>query len=90
MTEVRWYLDSTLLFTAYSGNGTTAGWYANSTTAVAPGPDSPFDQPFHILLNLAVRSTSTAFTNKVAVGDTLASPKQMLVDYVRVYGRAPA
>ena len=69
--EIRWYVDSIL----YSTRNT---W--TSTGAVYP---APFDQPFHILLNVAVGGNwpgspevSTSF------------PVTMEVDYVRVYSGA--
>ena len=53
-------------------------------------------QPFHILLNLALGSEATGFTQQDGVGiteeqlrATLAQPQAMLVDYVRVYGKLP-
>lgn len=41
---------------------------------------APFDQPFHVILNLAVGG---GFVGRV--GEKTTFPKQMLVDYVRVY-----
>lgn len=67
---IRWYVDDTLWQTQTAWN-----------TTAAPFP-APFDQPFHLILNLAVGggfvgnpSGSTPF------------PARMLVDYVRVYQR---
>lgn len=53
--QIRWYLDGRQFLSAYSGNGTDAGpgWW---TAGAGPDrPDAPFDVPFHLLLNLAVR-----------------------------------
>jgi beta-glucanase (GH16 family) len=49
-----------------------------------PGFDAPFDQPFHIILNLAVGGKWPEGENNVGY---FASdfPKYMMVDYVRVY-----
>ena len=51
-------------------------------------------QPFHLLLDLALGGPGSGFTmtNGVGVSEaalraTLARPKRMLVDYVRVYGK---
>lgn len=67
---IRWYVDGQLWQTQRK-------WH----TAGAPFP-APFDQPFHLILNLAVGgkfvgnpSSKTPF------------PAQMRVDYVRVYQR---
>jgi beta-glucanase (GH16 family) len=67
-TEIRWYFDDSLY--AVQNN-----W---SSTA-APYP-APFDQPFHILLNLAVGGNFPGF----AV-DSSVFPATMEVDWVRVY-----
>lgn len=84
LLQMRWYLDDAHYFTAYSaGTGREGGWYSVGEGA---GPDAPFDSPFYLILNLAVGGPTTAFTGYVPLGDTLASPKQLLVDYVRVHG----
>ncbi len=65
--EIRIFVDSTLYFT-YSNEGTgPAEW--------------PFDQPFHLLLNVAVGGNWGGSRGV----DTTLFPQQMLVDYVRVY-----
>lgn len=70
--EIRWYVDNVLFSTK-----TVDDWY--SSNSAKPGP---FDQRFHLLLNLAVGGdwpgipdTSTVF------------PQQMEVDYVHVFER---
>ena len=67
-TEIRWYFDDSLY--AVQNN-----WFSTA----APYP-APFDQPFHILLNLAVGGNFPGF----AV-DTSVFPATMEVDWVRVY-----
>jgi beta-glucanase (GH16 family) len=67
-TELRWYVDGQLY-------GTQTKWSSAGGSFPAP-----FDQPFHLLLNVAVGG--------YFVGDPNAStqfPQQMVVDYVRVY-----
>lgn len=72
---LRWSVDGATYFTS-----TSAQWYS----AGAPGnPRAPFDQPFYILLNLAVGGNYTGCTSASCV--TAALPQQYLVDYVRVY-----
>lgn len=78
--EIRWYVDDT-----HYATQTQAGWFtqyqAEGETALRIGEGaSPFDQAFHLLLNVAVGgnwpgppNTETDF------------PQQMVVDYVRVY-----
>jgi beta-glucanase (GH16 family) len=68
--EIRWYVDDELWQTQTSWN-----------TSSAPFP-APFDQPFHLILNLAVGG---GFVGSPA--DSTPFPAQVLVDYVRVYQR---
>lgn len=63
------------------------GWYSSGPGAGAnPPPNAPFDKPFYIILNLALGGSYTGFVSKEVLAQTLASPKSMLVDYVRVWG----
>jgi len=88
---MRWYMDEVHYYTAHSrssgpvGQPQDGGWYTAGPIG-QPGPHAPFDSPFYLILNLAVGSPSTVFTNGVPLGDTLAQPKQLLVDWVRVHG----
>ena len=68
--EIRWYFDG-LLYAAQNS------WYS---TADNGGPGAPFNQPFHILLNLAVGGNLPGSPN----GAT-PFPATMEVDWVRVY-----
>jgi len=68
--RIRWYVDGKLY-------QTQTKW---STTA-APFP-APFDQPFHLILNIAVGGRLPGNPD----GST-KFPQQMTVDYVRVYQR---
>ena len=67
--EIRWYVDDIL----YS---TKTSW---DTTSGAPFP-APFDERFHLLLNVAVGGNWPGSPN----GSTVF-PQRMEVDYVRVY-----
>jgi beta-glucanase (GH16 family) len=66
--EIRWYFDGALY--AVQNN-----WFSTA----APYP-APFDQPFHILLNLAVGGNFPGFAI-----DNSVFPATMEVDWVRVY-----
>ncbi|MBT8099368.1 MAG: family 16 glycosylhydrolase, partial [Gammaproteobacteria bacterium] len=68
--EIRWYFNDELYATQTS-------WFS---TAENGGPRAPFDQPFHILLNLAVGGNFPG--NGI---DGAAFPATMEVDWVRVY-----
>jgi len=67
--EIRWYVDGIL----YS---TKTSW---DTTDGAPFP-APFDERFHILLNVAVGGNWPGSPD-----GTTVFPQRMTVDYVRVY-----
>ncbi len=69
-TAIRWYVDNTLYETQTS-------WY----TTAADFP-APFDQRFHILLNVAVGGNWPGNPDASTV-----FPQRMYVDYVRVYRR---
>ena len=68
---IRWYVDSIL----YS---TKTSWWSSGGEYPAP-----FNQRFHIILNLAVGGTYTGIYDWRDVTTDL--PQQMLVDWVRVY-----
>lgn len=74
--EIRFYVDDQLVDLRTPGTN-QIGVYQNPQQGWA---EWPFDQPFHLLLNIAVGGTWGGPTI-----DTAAFPTQMLVDYVRVY-----
>ncbi len=67
---IRWYVDDQLF-------QTLTEW--TSTSAEFP---APFDQPFHLILNLAVGGNWPG-----APDESTDFPQRMTVDYVRVYQR---
>ncbi|GFR42491.1 hypothetical protein Agub_g3286 [Astrephomene gubernaculifera] len=77
-----WFeVDGVTFYTTHSHALADNGWWTSSQTANPTGPNSPFDAPFYVILNLAVGGdwpgppdASTAF------------PAQLLVDWVRVSG----
>ncbi|WP_064094182.1 carbohydrate binding domain-containing protein [Rossellomorea aquimaris] len=72
--EIRWYVDGKL-------TQTQNNWYSKGTSTAANYTyPAPFDQPFHLLLNLAVGGNFD--------GDPTAEtmfPQSMEVEYVRAY-----
>ncbi len=81
--EIRWYIDN-----VHYATQTQQGWYSQSLSKdgvwqQAAGA-APFDQPFHLLLNLAVGGNWPENVNEKGV-DLSIWPQQMQVDYVRVY-----
>ncbi|KAL4451764.1 hypothetical protein ABPG75_007426 [Micractinium tetrahymenae] len=101
-SEMRWYVDGRRFYTMRSGGGnkTSGGWYSLQPcsgdacwAAPARPGNAPFDRRFHLILNLALGSEATGFTmvdsqgiSEAQLAATLQQPKQMLVDYVRVWG----
>lgn len=72
---IRWSIDGVPYQSQHPGD-----W---STTASAD-PAAPFDQPFHLVLNLAVGGHLPEGRNKGGVA-TAGFPKVMAVDWVRVW-----
>lgn len=69
--RIDFYLDGDLYFTFENTGGGSKEW--------------PFDQPFHLILNLAVGGN---WGGKYGV-DPAIWPQQLVVDYVRVYDQKP-
>jgi beta-glucanase (GH16 family) len=69
-SQIRFYVDNQLY-----GTRTKAEWYSTGRTNLAP-----FDQPFHLVLNVAVGGGYPGYPNIKSV-----FPQTMKVDYVRVY-----
>jgi len=78
--EIRWFVDGTHFFTLT--RATYWNYYLDEATNahVEGGPSAPFDQPFHLLLNLAVGG------NLPGAPVPESFPAVMTVDYVKVYG----
>ena len=66
--EIRWYVDE-------QHTQTQTSWY--TTEGVFP---APFDQRFHLILNVAVGGNWPGYPDS-----STQFPQQMVVDYVRVY-----
>lgn len=85
--EIRWYVDDHLYSTK------TFWWSSNKSEGnkgAAPKKEAdlnpwpaPFDQPFYIVMNVAVGGGFVGNPDK-----TTPFPAEMLVDYVRVYEKA--
>ena len=74
--EIRWYVNGDHYATQRSD-----GWY---TTADLGNPLAPFDQTFHLILNLAVGGNWPSSVNATGI-DESAFPQEFVIDYVRVY-----
>jgi len=85
-TEIRWYLDG-MLYGAVANEGLNKGWYS---AGASDSPWAPFGagDNFYLLLNMAVGGAYPGFPSAESIAQSMAEgPKQMVVDYVRVFGR---
>jgi beta-glucanase (GH16 family) len=87
--EIRWSVDGRIY-------ATQRFWWSSSKTdgqkgtrpaneADLNGWPAPFDQPFHLVMNVAVGGQFSGNPDKTTV-----FPAEMIVDYVRVYDKADA
>ncbi|EFJ43444.1 hypothetical protein VOLCADRAFT_96269 [Volvox carteri f. nagariensis] len=79
--QMWWFIDGMLYYTTHSYSLSDEGWWTSSQTTTPTGPNSPFDAPFYIILNLAVGGDWPRAPDASTV-----FPSQLLVDYVRVLG----
>ncbi|WP_285164847.1 glycoside hydrolase family 16 protein [Shewanella goraebulensis] len=81
--EIRWYVDDVHFATQRS-----TGWYSQYTDSDGnlqnALEDGPYNQSFHMILNLAVGGTWAANVNNTGVDESVF-PQTLEVDYVRVY-----
>jgi beta-glucanase (GH16 family) len=82
--EMRWYVDGRLYATQsfwWSSGKRDAGKAVKPTKEADLNPwPAPFDQPFYLIMNLAVGGKFLGNPDKTTV-----FPAEMVVDYVRVY-----
>ncbi len=80
--EIRWYVDG-----HHFATQTQDGWYTlyedNGELLVGEGA-APFDESFHLILNLAVGGAWAANVNEGGI-DASVFPQELLIDHVRVY-----
>ena len=81
---MEWYMDGEKFGEAKSGGGTNLGWFSSGAGA---GANSPFDQKFHLLINMAIGGGLTGNIPPEGAAAALVDPKSFQVDWVRVYGR---
>lgn len=76
--EIKWFVDGKLCRTR-----TQEEWFS---AAAKENPQAPFDQPFHLIINVAV--DGGFFVNTAQRADSLPPtdfPQTLQVDYIRVY-----
>lgn len=76
-TQMRWYVDGKHFSTLSQDD-----WFTDADNAETD--HSPFDQRFHIILNLAIGGKWPEESNDVGFF-SMDFPKSLVVDYVRVY-----
>ena len=86
--EVRWYVDgqqyaAQSFWWSSSKAAGTKGLKPSNEADLNPWP-APFDQPFYLVMNLAVGGKFLGNPDKTTV-----FPAEMVVDYVRVYDKIP-
>ena len=72
--QIRWYFDGDIYNTIYREQ-----WFSD---AAPSDGNAPFDQPFHLILNVAVGGTFPGSQNPQGLADY---PQTMKVDWVRAY-----
>jgi len=80
--EIRWYIDNVHFATQKQD-----GWYSQHMKDgifVSAGKNAPFNQKFHMLLNLAVGGNWAANANNGGIDESVF-PQTLAIDYVRVY-----
>jgi beta-glucanase (GH16 family) len=78
--EIRWYIDGVHYQTQRSEGWYNYIWKGQEAGFQVASPRAPFDEEFHLLLNLAVGG------NLPGPPDSgWAAPREMFIDYVRVY-----
>lgn len=80
--EIRWYVDNVHYATQRAD-----GWYSQYKQGgqlVDADPNAPFNERFHMILNLAVGGSWSANTNDKGI-DSSIFPQTLAVDYVRVF-----
>ena len=92
-SQIVWYLDGTRFYSVTSGNGVCNDVQGKwCSLAAGAAPDAPFDRPFHLLLDLALGSPTTAFTQYDHDGNPATAPIGVTEQQLRdtLTGAAPA
>jgi beta-glucanase (GH16 family) len=81
--EIRWYIDD-VHYATQRANGWYSQYLNDSNELVNADGNAPFNERFHLILNLAVGGSWAGTVNDTGVNEA-AFPQTMKVDYVRVY-----
>ncbi|MBR9789353.1 MAG: glycoside hydrolase family 16 protein [Vibrionaceae bacterium] len=81
--EIRWYVDD-----VHYATQTSKGWWSHYQDEdgnwVSGADDAPYNQKFHLILNLAMGGSWPTAVNEGGIDSTIEQA-EMQVDYVRVY-----
>ncbi len=72
--QLHWFVDGNLYYT-------TTKWFTSASGAAYP---APFDQPFYLIINLAVGGNWPGYPDSYST-----FPQYLYVDYVRIYQQQP-
>ena len=81
--EIRWYVND-IHFATQTANGWYSQYMNNDAQLVNGQGSAPFDQKFHLLLNLAVGGNWAGNVNAKGIDESVF-PQSLEIDYVRVY-----
>jgi beta-glucanase (GH16 family) len=80
--EIRWYVDD-----IHYATQRKSGWYSKyllDDALVVGAGSAPYDQKFHLILNLAVGGAWASQANDKGIDETVY-PQKLQIDFVRVY-----
>lgn len=72
--KITWYVDGEKYYE-------TSNWYSRTLGQGTVSYPAPFDQPFHLILNLAVGGSWVGYIDET----TKLNPSALVVDYVKVF-----
>eukprot|EP00977_Amphora_coffeiformis_P018005 scaffold6073_cov169-Amphora_coffeaeformis.AAC.4 len=86
-TEIRWYFDGNHIHTQQASGWYNYIWQGQDAGFAAASPTAPFDQKFHLILNLAVggQKPGSPDVSNWTVRNDGTRIAEMLVDYIHVY-----
>lgn len=81
--EIRWYVND-IHFATQRQSGWYSQYMSDQGQMITGENSAPFDQKFHLIMNLAVGGSWAANVNEQGI-DEGVFPQKLLIDYVRVY-----
>ncbi|WP_394174287.1 glycoside hydrolase family 16 protein [Thalassotalea litorea] len=81
--EIRWYVND-IHYATHTEEGWFSQYFDDKNQLITGSGSAPFDQRFHLILNLAIGGNWPESVNQTGI-DTSTFPQIMEIDYVRVY-----